>query len=164
MDGRQRVWCIRSGENYFNADELFTRHNYLGIGWLSAGDLLALEPNQQAIRSRLIETHRQYPDITPRRISLGAGDLYRFLYVAKIDDIVAYHSKDEGNIYVGKITSSYKYDVDMHQNAPHLRKVEWLSKKPRDEFSNQVRRKMGFRGPTFWEIGPLREILQLIAR
>ncbi len=159
---QQRVWGIRSGEQYFDAADLFTHQNYVGIGWSAAGGLHDIEVNQQKIRQHLEQTHKHDASITPRRFALGAGDLYRFLYVAQVGDIIAYHSKHEGSIYVGTIVGVYNYNVGTHPNAPHLRKVKWHSIKPRHEFSEQVLKQMGRHGPTFWEMQPLDEITKLI--
>ena len=163
MNNKQRVWGIRSGEQYFDATELFIRQSYVGIGWSAAGELLGIGPNQQKIRTHLEETHTHDSSITARRFALGGGDLYRFLYEAQIGDIIVYHCKDENSIYVGTIIGSYQYNTEMHQNAPHLRQVQWHSIKPRQEFSAQPRKEMGRRGPTFWEMQRLQEFVQLAA-
>ncbi len=151
-DEHSRVWGIRSGEHHFDGDALFTRRNYIGVGWSDAGDLMDIPADREAIKAHLYRTHGKYPSVTDRMISTGCGTLLRFAHQAKVGDIVVYHSRDEGSIYVGRIASPYIFDSSLHPNVYHARKVEWLKVIQRERLSKRAQGQTGIRGQTFWEI------------
>ena len=42
-------------------------------------------------------------------VPVSAGQLYRFVYEAKVGDIVVYPSKATGHIHIGRIEGDYEY-------------------------------------------------------
>lgn len=125
------LWGIHAGRTGA-AHSLFLKHNCVALGWLKMGDLSKLEKNREAFKAKLAEA---YPDTKPGAIPVKAGQLYRFLYVMKIGDIVLYPSKSERQIHIGKVTGEYKYGPSKEQSYPNQRQVKWIGNYPRTRFS-----------------------------
>jgi restriction system protein len=53
----------------------------------------------------------------------------------KVGDIVIFPLKRTPEIWLGKVTSEYRYDPSQEKGYPNLRSVEWLKKYPRTKFS-----------------------------
>ncbi|MGB7589275.1 MAG: hypothetical protein WBM00_11260, partial [Solirubrobacterales bacterium] len=105
----------------------------LAIGWVDAGDLSDLPNDREAFKEHL---RLKYPDRSENWVANAAGQLLRFRYVMRPDEIVAYPQKSDHTINIGKIVSDYSYESDVWRAYPHRRKVEWIkSGLPRETFS-----------------------------
>lgn len=127
----QIVWGIHAGKTG-DANNLFLKKEYIALGWARMGDLSKLSADRQGFKTKLAQC---YPNKKPGAIPVDAGQLYRFVYEMKPGDIVAYPSKRDRQIHIGKVTGTYKYDSEIESGYTNLRKVEWLKTMPRTSFT-----------------------------
>jgi restriction system protein len=125
------VWGIHAGRTG-EADTLFLKQNCIAIGWDEMGDLSKLSPDREAFKQRYVEA---YPNAKKGGIATVSGIPFRFLHEMQVDDLVAYPSKLDKHIHIGRITGEYRYDESGEAGYPHRRKVKWLKHVPRLDFS-----------------------------
>jgi restriction system protein len=125
------LWGIHAGRTG-NADALFLRQNCVAIGWAEMGDLSKLAPNRNAFRDGYVVA---YPNAKQGGIATVSGVPYRFLHEIRKGDLVAYPSKLDKHIHIGRIVGDYLYSTEGESSYPHRRSVEWLQHVPRLKFS-----------------------------
>ncbi|MEA0738321.1 restriction endonuclease [Xanthomonas campestris pv. campestris] len=125
------VWGIHAGRTG-DADLLFLRQNFIAIGWHAMGDLSTLAAEREAFKQCYVQA---YPDAKKGGIATVAGVPYRFLHEMKIGDLVAYPSKQDKHIHIGRVEGEYRYEPSGENSYPHRRKVEWLKHVPRLDFT-----------------------------
>lgn len=125
------LWGIHGGKTG-DADSLFLKKNYVGLGWLKIGDLSKIAPDREAFK---VAVASAYPDAKPGAIPNNAGQLYRFVHEMKVGDLIAYPSKRDRQIHLGQVEGNYKYDASIEPGYPHIREVKWLREVPRTHFS-----------------------------
>jgi restriction system protein len=96
------------------------------------GDLTALNPDRDAFKARVAEA---YPDAKPGAIPGNAGQLFRFAHEMKPGDLVAYPSKRDRQIHLGRVEGDYRFDPKSESSYPNVRSVKWLKHVPRTQFS-----------------------------
>jgi len=125
------VWGIHAGKTG-DADSLFLKQGVIAIGWARMQNLSDLPADREAFKQRYKSA---YPDAKPGGIATVSGVPYRFLHEMKPGDLVAYPSKQDKHIHIGRITGPYVYDPSNEASYPHRRKVQWLAHVPRLKFS-----------------------------
>lgn len=100
------MWGIHAGKTS-DADSLFLRKNKVALGWFEMGDLSVLSADRDAFKAKLEEV---YPDKKTGYYRVAAGQLFRFLYEAKVGDLIIYPSKTDRRVHVGEITGDYEHD------------------------------------------------------
>jgi restriction system protein len=125
------LWGIHAGKTG-DADSLFLKNNVVAIGWAEVGDIGKLVPDREAFKVAVGST---YENIKPGAIPNNAGQLYRFVHEMKVGDYVAYPSKADKQIHLGKITGDYRYNPSGMAGYPNQRAVQWLKKVPRTNLS-----------------------------
>lgn len=125
------IWGIHAGKTG-DADSTFLKKNYVAIGWYQMGDLSSLPVDREAFKERVAQT---YPDKKPGAIPNIAGQTYRFVHEIREGDLVAYPSKMDRQIHIGRITGSYRYDPNIDRTYPNMRPVEWIRHFPRTRFT-----------------------------
>lgn len=125
------VWGIHAGRTG-DADLLFLKQNFIAIGWHAMGDLSTLAAEREAFKQRYVQA---YPDAKKGGIATVAGVPYRFLHEMKIGDLVAYPSKQDKHIHIGRVEGEYRYEPSGEDSYPHRRKVKWLKHVPRLDFT-----------------------------
>jgi restriction system protein len=125
------IWGIHGGKTG-DAEPLFFQHDCVALGWNKMGDLSSLAPNRDALKARVKE---MYPDKKPGAIPGDAGQMFRFCHEMEIGDYVAYPSKRDRQIHLGRITGGYKYDPTTQPSYPHTRSVSWIRAVPRTQFT-----------------------------
>ncbi len=113
-------------------NSLFLKKNFIALGWKDIGDLSSLPANREAFKTRMAE---YYPSKKSGAIPVDAGQLFRFVHEMKVDDFVAYPSKQDRQIHIGQVTGPYQFDAGTETGYPHLRSVKWLKTVPRTHFS-----------------------------
>ena len=141
------LWGIHAGKTG-DADTLFLKHNLVAIGWSQVGDLSQLPRDREAFKQAVAAT---YPGIKPGAIPNNAGQLYRFVHEMQIGDYVAYPSKSDKQIHLGRITGNYQYNPEAMSGYPNQRAVTWLKKVPRTALSQGA----------LYEIGSAMSLFQL---
>jgi len=125
------LWGMHAGSDG-EVDTLFTRDNYIAVGWSGVGDLSKLPADRAVIKAKLRETQ---PGAKDGAINNWAGQLYRFVHEMKIGDYVAYPSKRDRMIHLGLIEGEYVFDPVKAPDFFNIRRVRWLAKHPRTYFS-----------------------------
>ncbi|MCB0085618.1 MAG: hypothetical protein KDE47_31970 [Caldilineaceae bacterium] len=125
------LWGIHAGKTG-DADTLFLKNNIVAIGWSQVGDIGKLPPEREAFKAAVART---YNDIKPGAIPNNAGQLFRFVHEMKVGDYVAYPSKADKQIHLGKITGDYCYNPSSMAGYPNQRAVQWLKRVPRTNLS-----------------------------
>ncbi|MDI9336381.1 MAG: restriction endonuclease, partial [Gammaproteobacteria bacterium] len=125
------LWGIHAGK-MGDADSLFLQQGMIAVRWRELGDLSQLAKDREAFKTYYSQT---YPSANPRSVGISAGQLYRFVCEAQIDDWVAYPAKSTKTIHIGRLTSDYQYKQDISEAYPNQRAVKWLKELPRSYFS-----------------------------
>ena len=94
------LWGIHGGRTG-DADTLFLKRGAIALGWHAVPDLSGLPDDREAFKALIAET---YPDNTPTQVANNAGQLYRFVHEMRTGDLVAYPSKRDRRIHVGRVT------------------------------------------------------------
>jgi len=130
-NGEITLWGIHAGKTG-DADTLFLKKNVIAIGWHHIGDLAKLQPDRDAFKAAVAKA---YPDKKPGAIPNNAGQLFRFVHEMKTGDLVAYPSKRDRQIHLGRVEGEYRFDAKLEPGYPNLRPVRWLKSVSRTSFS-----------------------------
>ncbi len=125
------VWGMHAGR-VSEADSLFLKKKYLGIGGKELGGLEGLPSNRDSFKTRYQEV---FTATKQRAVAIQAGQLFRFLHEMKEADIIVYPSKRDRQVHIGKISGSYIFDPVIGGDYSHLRPVNWEKKVPRTNFT-----------------------------
>jgi restriction system protein len=125
------LWGIHAGRNG-EADQLFLKKNCVAIGWIEMGDLSKITPNRDAFKEKAAQV---YHHSKPGAIPVYAGVAYRFAHEMKPGDLVAYPSKLDREIHIGRIEGDYEYNPRIDTRYPNLRRAKWLKAVPRTRFT-----------------------------
>ena len=98
-------WGIHGGRTG-DADSLFLKKNCIGLGWKDMGDLSKLGASRDSFKQHYAKV---YPDIKGQAIATSAGMPYRFVHEMKVGDFVAYPSKLDKQIHIGRIDGEYSH-------------------------------------------------------
>lgn len=129
--GETTLWGIHAGSTG-DADTLFRSKNVVAVGWPAMGDLAAIKPDREAFKAKVAEA---YPEKKAGAIPNNAGQLFRFAHEMKIGDFVAYPSKQDRKIHLGRVDGPYRYDPVSEPAYPNVRPVKWITAVPRTHFS-----------------------------
>jgi restriction system protein len=125
------LWGIHAGKTG-DADTFFLKKNSVAIGWPKMGDLSKLKADREAFKAAVLKA---YPQAKPGAIRTFAGQLFRFVHEMKPGDLVAYPSKRDRQIHIGRIEGDYRHDANAQSDYPNMREVKWLKNLPRTHFS-----------------------------
>jgi restriction system protein len=126
----RNFWGIHAGKTG-DADELFLKKNCIALGWAKMGNLASLAPDREAFKARIAAVYPERPGAIP----VNAGQLFRFVHEMKKGDLVAYPSKRDRQIHLGRVQGDYDYNPVAEPGYPHARVVTWLRHVPRTIFS-----------------------------
>lgn len=127
----QVLWGIHAGETG-DADTQFLKTNCIAIGWEEMGDLSTIAHDRAAFKAKVQSV---YPDKKPGAIANYAGQLFRFVHEMKTGDLVAYPSKRDRMIHLGRVEGPYRYDPKVSAGYPNSRSVKWLKEVSRTKFT-----------------------------
>jgi restriction system protein len=127
----QSIWGIHAGR-LGEAHVLFIQKKLIALGWHEVGDLSKLPKDREAFKNALAAA---YPNTKPGAVPTTAGMLYRFIHEVQEGDFVAYPSKNDHQINLGRITGPYKFQASDDAHYSHQRQVEWLRVVPRTSFT-----------------------------
>jgi restriction system protein len=141
------VWFRRGRLLIVSPDSLGTacplsgrNSTYRPVQILEASSLSKLAANRDAFKAEVAD---KFPDKKAGAIPVDAGQLFRFVYEAKVADIVIYPAKADRHIHIGRITGNYSYNAKGEVTYPHRRRVEWLKNLPRTQFSQGALHEVG---------------------
>jgi restriction system protein len=156
------MWGIHGGKTG-DADTLFLQQNVVALGWERITDLSRLPPEREAYKAAVAEN---YPNKKPGAIPVDAGQLFRFVNEIRIGDLVAYPSKIDHAIHIGRIEGPYAYEAPPAMGYPHRRPVRWLKSAPRTQFAQGALYEIGS-AMSFFQIknyaDAFREVLEGVA-
>lgn len=133
----KKLWAVRAGR-HSEADEQFLKGKCVALGFHKMGDMTLIKPDRLAYKAQVAATH---PGISEGAIPNIAGQIFRFVHEMKVGDLVAYPSKVDRQIYLGKVTGDYVYQKD--SVFPNVRKVEWIKSIPRKVLSQGALYELG---------------------
>ena len=135
----KHVWMVRSGNDNELIDQV-EKQNAVAIGWAEMGDLSGL-----TTRKEFKERYRDaYPDHGSNRTAVNAGQIYRFGCEIKVGDYLLTYDKAKREILIGIVDSPYEFQPDLFQpHYPNVRRVKWLKRTSRDDYSTATRNSMG---------------------
>ena len=125
----KKLWGLHAGRNS-EADSQFLQGKCIALGFSAMGDMSKIKPDREAFKKKTQEVH---PKAKAGAIPNLAGQAYRFVHEMEVGDLVAYPSKLDRMIHLGRVIGEYHYDSK--QVFPNLRKVEWLKSIQRTQFS-----------------------------
>jgi restriction system protein len=125
------LWGIHAGR-HAEADPLFLRENRVAIGWGEIGDLTKLRPTREAFKD---EVARFWLKDKQQTTINWASQLYRFVHEMKTGDLVAYPSKIDHDIHLGRIAGNYEFIPNPNHMYENRRPVAWLGAHSRKQFS-----------------------------
>ena len=125
----KNYWTIHMGKANVFANEAY-ENNFIGIGWLEKIDL---SKYSQMDRKEFIDKIipfivKEYPNKSLASVRNTAGQMFSFITLMKIDDIILMPKTDEGRLYIGKVAGNYFYsNVAIKEcNYPHRREIKWI--------------------------------------
>ena len=133
------IWGIHAGK-FGDAETLFFKKYFIGLGWPNAGDLSLLKSNREAFKTSVAKA---YPEKKPGAFPVDAGQLYRFVHELKMGDVVVYYSRADRQIHIGQVEGPYQYKPDLDSNYPNVRSIKWLKAFPRTIFSQGALHELG---------------------
>lgn len=125
------LWGIHGGKTG-DAESLFLKKDCVALGWSKLGDLTKLRADRDSFKASVAEA---YPDKKPAAIAQSAGQLFRFVHEMKPGDIIAYPSKRDRQVHLGRVEGDYVFDSKTEPGYPNVRKVKWIRAVPRTLFS-----------------------------
>ena len=125
------MWGLHVGKTG-DAEALFLKKGRIAVGWVKAGDLRKVGPDREAVKKVVAEA---YPDKKPAGVSVSAGQLFRFANEIKVGDWVAYPSKADRHVHIGRVEGDYVWDPKVEPGYPHQRAVKWLGAVPRTKLT-----------------------------
>lgn len=138
-------WVIRLGGGGEYA-EICESGGYVAIGWNGLGDLTWLKNVSET--EGFEKLHKLYEkrwgkEESDKQISIGCGQVYRFVREIREDDVVL-SPTTKRTILLGTITGGYFFEKK-RDNCPYKqrRKVRWIREVLRDNMSKSLRNSLG---------------------
>lgn len=125
----KKLWGLHAGRNS-EAGSQFIQGKCVALGFVAMGDMSKIKPDREAFKQKIQEV---YPNAKAGAIPNLGGQAYRFAHEMQVGDYVAYPSKLDRLIHLGRVTGGYQYDSK--QVYPNIRQVEWLKSVPRTAMS-----------------------------
>ena len=117
-----RAWTVRGGENG-EREPTALDEGLIILGWEELSEDLS-DAASPADLSVLL--HAAYPGDGPRTIDNWAYQLWQFVKVMEIGDLVVMPRKYKSVIAIGRVAGDYKYRSDAPPDSRHVRQVTWL--------------------------------------
>jgi len=132
------LWLVRAGSRG-EREEFDLQNGVAVIGWGELPDLSNIQH-----RSELTELLEElYPEAGKARRSHWESQVWPFVQVMQIGDLVALPLKQRPVVAIGRIESHYEYRPENGYDAKHQRKVKWLKEVPRSQIASAHRSSLG---------------------
>ena len=133
------MWGIHAGKTG-HADTLFKGKNVVALGWEGTPDLSSLPDDRDAFKA----VYRQaFPDMGEGHVTTSASQLYRFVHELGVGDFIAYPSKSDRQVHLGRVTGPYTFVASAPGGYCHQRSVTWLKSVPRTQYSQGALYELG---------------------
>ena len=134
-----RVWTVRGGR-FGEREQEALDEGLVVIGWDDLGSL----SRATSVEEIAVLLNDAYPDDSAGTIDNWAHQLWRFLTVMQVGDLVVMPRKFQPVVAIGRITGDYEYVADAATQWRHTRSVEWLNQAvERTAFGGDLRDSMG---------------------
>jgi len=159
MSKPKHAWMVRAGNENELAD-LVEEKSAVAIGWPEMGDVSSLAKREE-LKCRYREA---YPDHSSGRVAVNAGQIYRFTREIREGDYILTYIKASREVLIGLVDGPYEYRTDIFpEHYRHVRRVRWLKRVSRDDFSASARNSMGSTLTVFRLDDHLAEIHRIVA-
>lgn len=129
------IWLVRAGSHGENEQKFITEKRVY-VTWDGFATNVASLPDRPALLQKLAEA---YPDSKPNTVRNWAGQIWPFAHEMQQGDLVILPLKSQPVIYVGEITSDYKFEKGGPDPYFHWRSVKWVGEAiPRSHFSQDL--------------------------
>jgi len=133
------LWMVRAGR-HGEQEQRAIEKNFVTIGWNELPDLSSVVSKNEL--KRLYK--KLYPDAKKRSMANEVGQIWRFLKLIKVGDLVTLPSKLQSTIAIGRIEGLYEYRRDLGDYIRHIRKVKWIKTDiPRTDFEQDLLYSLG---------------------
>ena len=133
------LWCIRAGRAG-EADALFKSKSVIALGWHGTQDLTQLPNDREAFKAAYREA---FPEASEGNVNASASQLYRFVHELQEGDVVAYPSKLDRQVHLGRVNGPYTFVSKAAVGYCHQRSVTWLKHVPRTSYSQGALYELG---------------------
>lgn len=116
-----RAWTVRGGR-YGEREQAALEEGLIILGWENLGDLSVATSVDEL--SSLVQ--KAYRDAAPRTIDNWTHQLWRFVNVMRVDDLVVMPQKYKPVIAIGRVAGEYRFRAEAPEEFRHVRRVEWL--------------------------------------
>ena len=136
MDGLS-VWVVHAPVEISYKVE---SESAVAIGWHEMGKL-----NEFANREDIKNKYREvYTDSSEPQVWVTAGLIHRFVNEIQKDDWILTPLKATREVLIGTARGDYEFDRELISDEyPNVRKVNWLKKVSRDDFTQESRYYIG---------------------
>lgn len=133
-------WMIRAGNGGRYFDE-FNDNDCVAIGWNSLGDLRNYT-SPEALKEAYIQ---HFGNAKPGRTANALAMIRKFRDDIKQGDTLITYSQEHREYLVGEDLGQYEFRPEPEQvgEFQHIRKVKWLGRVSRDQFSQATRNSLG---------------------
>jgi restriction system protein len=139
MTTPKHAWMVRAGDNNELAD-VIEKNKAVAIGWAKMSDVSSLRT-----RDDFKEAYRKaYPEEAENKVAGAAGQIYRFVREIHKGDYVLSYQKASRELLIGICEGEHEYSTKLFSNYyPQIRRVNWLNRVSRDNFSEPARNSLG---------------------
>ena len=139
MSETKRVWMVRAGNDNQLVDQVEPKRA-VAVGWSAMGALTPL-----TTRADFALAYRTaYPDHSDARANVNASQIYRYTREIKSGDYVVTYDKGRRQLLIGRVIGPYEFLPSLFsENYPQVRRVDWIKRVSRDDFSEAARNSMG---------------------
>ena len=133
------LWMVRAGR-YGAQEQRAIENSFVTIGWNELPDLSSVGSRSELKRLYM----KVYPDVKKRSMANEVGQIWRFLRLIEVGDLVALPSKLQSTIAIGRVDGVYEYRTDLGDDIHHVRKVKWIKTDiPRTDFEQDLLYSLG---------------------
>ena len=137
-NNESKTWMIRAGKGARFIDRFLEDSQVVAIGWNALGDI-DVGDSRQEITKRVTET---WPNYKKGKVSICAGQIYRFLNEIRIGDRVLTYDPGRRVYPLGTIKSDPTFDSSVEELA-RIRSVSWSAEISRDDLSVPTKNTLG---------------------
>lgn len=129
------IWLVRAG-SHGEHEQKFIAEKRVYVTWSGFNTNISSLSERPALIQSLIGA---YPDSKANTLRNWAGQLWPFAHEMQLGDLVVLPLKSQPLIYIGEITSAYKFEKAGQDPFYHWRSVKWIGEAvPRSHFSQDL--------------------------
>lgn len=134
MNDSQVLW----GFHILAGGDSLVKQGYIAVGWPDMGNLQGIAATREAFKAKVRETYGE-----KLHIANSAGQLFRFVHEMRPGDHIAYRSKVDRQVHLGRVRGPYEYKPTLSPHYCNVRPVEWVRSVPATSFSQGALYELG---------------------